>query len=193
MITVAACIACNKSFSADDDYFWLTLASRVEATENAAAAEASLRAVEHISRPEAAGFRTAFLETVKSVEVKSPSGLHLGNTLAYDVSFPRVNRVAARITRGLFCFERRTTLAPGYIAAARAIEGFTPEAHPTLQPLIAFANGADVRKVGTVFSYRFRSVLDDPHSSVVMFYIYETTAFLGLTVKADSDVWTEWI
>jgi hypothetical protein len=34
---------------------------------------------------------------------------------------------------------------------------------------------------------------DDPASSLTLFEIYETTAFLGLTIKGGDNVWTEWV
>ena len=142
-------------------------------------------------RPQAAGFRSAFLASVQSVEVKTPSGLYVGDSLAYDVSFRRLNRVAARITRGLFCFEHKAPLAPGYVAAARALEGFTPEADNALGPLLAFVGARHSRSIGRVFSYRFRFIPDDPESSLTLFEIYEATGFLGLTIKGLDNSWTE--
>ena len=105
LITVSACRGCNAGFSRDDDYFWLTLASRAEA-RNHDATEASARAIKNLSRQEAEGFRS-ILATVESVEVRTPAGLYVGDSLAYNVSFTRLNRVAARITKGLFGFRRR--------------------------------------------------------------------------------------
>ena len=183
LITVWACATCNKAFSNDDDYFWLTLASRAETARNPEATDAAVRAIKHLTRPQAAGFRSAFLASVQPVEVKTASGLYIGDSLAYDVSFARLNRVAARITRGLFCFEHKALLAPGYVAVARALEGFTPEADKALQPWLAFVGAEDTHSIGRVFSYRFKSIPDDPESSLALFEIYETTAFLGLTIK----------
>lgn len=191
LITVWACATCNGAFSNDDDYFWLTLASRAETTQNPEATDAAVRAIKHLMRPEAAGFRSAFLASVQSVEVKTPSGLYIGDSLAYDVSFRRLNRVAARITRGLFCFEHKTLLAPGYVAAARALEGFPPEADGVLRPLLEFVRAGHTHSIGRVFSYRFRSIPDDPESSLTLFEIYEATRFLGLTIKGRDNIWTE--
>jgi hypothetical protein len=193
LITVWACAQCNKAFSNDDDYFWLTLSSRAEATENSEARDASLRAIQHLSGPEASGFRAAFSTSFQSVELRTASGAHVGDALAYDISFPRLNRVAARITRGLFSFESKALLASGYVATARALEGFTPEADNALQPFLAFIGAAHPQSIGKVFSYRFRSMPDDPASSLTLFEIYETTAFLGLTIKGGDNVWTEWV
>lgn len=193
LITVWACGSCNKTFKNDDDYFWLTLASRAEAARNSEAGGAALRAIKHLARPQAAGFRSAFLATVQPVEVKTASGLYIGNRLAYDVSFARLNRVAARITRGLFCYVHRALLAPGYVATARALEGFTPEADTDLQQLLAFVGAEHPHSVGSVFSYRFKPIPDNPESALVLFEVYQTTAFLGLTIKGADNVWTEWI
>ncbi len=191
LITVWACRKCNKAFSKDDDYFWLTLASRAETGRNPDATQAGRRVIHHLSRDEAAGFRQAFLETVQPVEVTTPAGVYVGNTLAYDVSFARLNATASRITRGLFCVETKTLLPTGYIATARAIEGFSSEAGAALQRLLAFIADAPTRSVGRVFRYRFRPVSDDPASSLTLFDIYESTTFVGLTINGGDTVWTE--
>jgi hypothetical protein len=130
LITVCACGCCNERFRKDEDYFWLTLSSRSEAARNPEAGDASFRAIQNLARPEATGFRSAFLGTVRSLAVKTASGLYVGDTLTYDVSFARLNRVAAKITRGLFCFETNRLLAANYLATARALDQFTesPEA-----------------------------------------------------------------
>ena len=191
LITVWACTNCNRSFCKDEDYFWLTLASRSEAGRNPEAGASSHRAIKHLARPQAAGFRSAFLSTIQSVEVKTASGLYIGNTLAYDVSFARLNRVAAKIVRGLFSFERKAHLSAGYVATARALDGFIPSADKDLQKLISFVGAEPRHSIGRVFSYRFRSLPDDPEASLTLFDIYETTAFLGLTIKGKDNVWAE--
>jgi hypothetical protein len=189
LITVCACAKCNKAFSLDDDYFWLVLASRAEAAPNADALHASLRAVEHLSRPEATGFRFAFLKTLHAAELRTPSGLFIRNGVAYDVSFVRLNRVAARITRGLFCFERSALMPPDYVATARALDGFTPDVMEQLQPFLAFVSQEGRHSIGRVFAYQFASVPDDPWCSLVLFTVYEATSFLGLILKRNDNIW----
>lgn len=200
LITVCACGCCNERFRKDEDYFWLTLSSRSEAARNPEAGDASFRAIQNLARPEATGFRSAFLGTVRSLAVKTASGLYVGNTLTYDVSFPRLNRMAAKITRGLFCFETKGLLAANYLATARALDQFTESPEDKnlqrhLQQLLAHAAAEQPHSVGRVFSYRFKRDPDDPQSSITLFHIYETTAFLGLTIKRSDrpdKVWTEW-
>jgi HNH endonuclease len=193
LITVDACRTCNASFEVDDEYFWLTTSSRAGQRQNGEAVAASIRAVQHISREQAAGFRSAFLASIGSVELNTPSGLYAGARLGYDVSFTRLNRVAARITRGLFRVMRKTVLPAQYVATARALDGFTPEASADLQQLLGFVGSAQVHSIGRVFSYRFRSIPDDANSALALFEIYESTAFLGLTIKRSDNVWSEWV
>jgi hypothetical protein len=193
LITVPACIECNKGFEVDDEYFWLTLASRAEAAENPDALPASLRAIKHLSRPEAMKFRSAFLKTLQAVELVTPSGLFLRRGLAYGVSFVRLNRVAARITRGLYCFERNALMALGYVATARALDGFPVDALKALQPFLAFARSAPRHSVGRVFSYNFAPLSDDSNSALVLFTVYEATNFLGMVLKHCDAAETEYI
>ena len=191
LITVRACRNCNSGFRLDDDYFWLTLASRKETENNDEATRASFRAIKNLARPEAAGFRASFIAAVQPVSVRTAAGLYVGDTLAYDVSFPRLNRIAARITRGLFAFERGVTLQSGYSATARALEGFTHTADGSLRQLVGFAAGVPRKEIGRTFGYRFRPLPDDPNSSVTLFDIYETSAFIGLTIRTSEISWPE--
>jgi hypothetical protein len=193
LITVEACTGCNASFKSDDEYFWLTTSSRAGAPQSSGAVEASSRAIKHLAREKAAGFRTAFLSSIGPVELKSTSGLYLGKKLGYDVSFTRLNRVAARITRGLFRFVQKGALPDTYVATARALDGFSSEVEGDLQQLLAFVMPAQKHTIGSVFSYRFRLVPDDPNSGLALFQIYETTAFLGLTIRKVDNIWPEWV
>jgi hypothetical protein len=102
-----------------------------------------------------------------------------------------LNRVAARITKGLFGFLTKIRLPQAYAATARAIEGFTPEANPNIQQLIEFAAAGQLRTIGKTFAYRFRALDDDPNSSVCMFDVYEATSFLGLTMRESNISWAE--
>jgi len=191
LITVSACRDCNARFRLDDDYFWLTLASRKETENNDEATRASFRAIKNLVRPEAAGFRASFIAAVQPVSIRTAAGLYVGDTLAYDVAFARLNRVAARITRGLFAFERGAPLPSGYGATARALEGFTQPAEGSLRQLIGFAAGLPRKEIGRTFGYRFRTLSDDPNSSVTLFDIYETSIFIGLTIRASEISWSE--
>ncbi len=191
LITVPACAKCNKGFSADDDYFWLTLASRAEAAPNPDALPASLRAIEHLSRPEATGFRSTFLNTLYAAELVTSSGLFLRRGFAYDVSFVRLNRVAARITRGLYCFERNTLMPSDYIATARALDGFQTEAIEELQPFLSFVSREPRHSIGRGFSYKFASITDDSSSALLLFTVYDATSFLGMVLKCRDAVRAE--
>ncbi|MGA8578063.1 MAG: hypothetical protein WB579_05250 [Bryobacteraceae bacterium] len=101
--------------------------------------------------------------------------------------------MAARITRGLFAFERKSLLAPGYVATARALDGFTPEAAGDLQKMAAFVVAAPLQSIGRVFSYRFGTARDDPQFSVALFEVYEATSFLGLTIRRADNAWSDWV
>ena len=191
LITVRACRRCNSGFSRDDDYFWLTLASRAETGANREALQASRRAIENLARGEAGGFRKAFLASIQSVELRTPAGLYIGDALAYDVSFSRLNRVAARITKGLFAHVTGTPLPSNYSATARALEGFTHDARDDVQRFISFTAASPACSISNVFSFRFRVLEDDPDASVCIFDVYETTAFLGLTLRENDISWAE--
>jgi hypothetical protein len=139
------------------------------------------------------GFRSAFLKTLQAAELVTPSGLFVRRGLTYDVSFERLNRVAARITRGLYCFQRNALMASDYVATARALDGFPRDVIGQLHPFLAFVGRKPRHSVGRVFSYRFASVMDDSNSALLLLTVYDATSFLGMVLKRRDVVGTEYI
>jgi len=191
LITVPSCFDFNSQFQKDDDYFWLNLSIRQENAKNDAACEAASRAIKNLSRPKAAGFQRSFLASLSNVAVHSPGGLYLGDRLAYQIEFARLNRIATRITKGMFCRLRNVPLAKGYVASARAVEGFSESAFSDLKAMLGHVSGESVHKVSSVFSYRSRFLEEDPNFSLWLFTIYDTTSFVGLTLLESDSQWDE--
>lgn len=190
LITVPSCFACNTRFQKDDDYFWLTLSIRAENSGNPAAEEASTRAISNLSRPQSGGFQRSFLASLGRVALHSPAGIYLGDHLGYRIEFARLNRVASRITKGMFCKIRNAPLAKGYVAMARAIEGFQ-NSGPDLEQMISFVSREPVFTIGSAFSYQSRFLDEDPNFSLWFFRIYNSTQFIGLTMLESDARWED--
>ncbi|MBB6431121.1 hypothetical protein HNQ40_002927 [Algisphaera agarilytica] len=73
--------------------------------EHPEAARAASIAAKSLWRPEAKGFRDAFLRAVKVRDVVSPKGIYTGRAPSYDVDYRRIHSVVERITLGLYFWE----------------------------------------------------------------------------------------
>lgn len=99
MITVPACLKCNKSYEKDDVLFAVAACSEAynDHPQAARAWETSLRPL-ILNSP---GFRTMLASSILPGKVRTPGGLYLPDRRAMRFSKSRVNRVIERIVRGL--------------------------------------------------------------------------------------------
>jgi hypothetical protein len=111
LITVPACKSCNLGTSGDDEYLRLVLVANREAAVHHAAKNLWPSVIRSLNRPVA----RAFFETVHEVELVSQGGLILGKTSAAMVDRDRLQRVLAKIIRGLFWHEYRRRLPGSHI------------------------------------------------------------------------------
>jgi len=62
--------------------------------------------------PKKARFTRRILAGVRETSVRTPAGLHAGRATAFDVDLARLDRVVARITRGLYWHHHGHTRLP---------------------------------------------------------------------------------
>lgn len=186
LITVPACQSCNASFKNDQEYFWTRVGLEERAGAHPAARSLNDKIFRTFDRPEATGFRRQFLNSINTVDVVSPGGVHLGQQLSYDVDLTRLNRVAKLVVTGLHFHERGTRIHDGYTATAFSESGFADAdeaATAWIRPVIDQLMEAVSKTVGdNVLSYRFSMLPDDPHSSVWLLTFYGTIRFLGMII-----------
>lgn len=187
LITVPCCKRCNKRFEMDDEYLRLVTAMRSDTGDHSDAREPLRAAMRSLYKPEKEGFRNAFLQGVKFVNLQTQAGIYLGGSIAYEVDLDRLNRTADRIVRGLFFHHREERLPDDARVKALCLEYIQSDretlqtleetlSHLQKQPLITKGKGA--------FRYQFFLLDDAPNSSVWLFSFYEKVHFFGLTVLA---------
>jgi hypothetical protein len=118
LITVPCCERCNKQASKDEEYFKTVVIMRADLAEHPAAARVLPSVIRGLQRPEAVGFRNGFLACIRKVEIRTRSGLYLGDADAIHGDTVRVERVATRIVQSLFYHERGRRLPNEYEATA---------------------------------------------------------------------------
>lgn len=173
----------------DDEYFRLMLTTRDAAYNHPAAQEVWRRAMSRLSRPQSAGFKHAFLDTVREIELKTPAGIFLGTAGAYDVDFERLEVVASRIARGLFYHEIGRRLPSNCYYRAFVLERFdatdlSPDS--TIGRTVRALSELPHKDIGQgVFRYKWSQVADadrHPNTTAWLFSFYESTLFLASTV-----------
>jgi hypothetical protein len=186
MITVPACVACHDTTTEDDEYFRLMLSMSDKTGENPAVATIRDAALRSLTKPEAKGLLESFRKWVHPAEARSPSGLYLGQRMAFDVDLERLYRVAGRIVRGLFFQETRRTLSPTAIVDVFSDERINQERREVIDlfmKTIALPLSTQTPKViqEGVFSYRFQ-LTEMPEASAWALVFYGSIPFLVMTL-----------
>lgn len=187
LITVPACSTCNSSASKDDEYFRLKLCLSEQVGTDANARQNRDSIFRSLERVEAIGFRTAVVSDIRTIAVRTASGLQLGTRLGFNIDLPRVLRVVERTVRGLFFHETEHRLDPNYDVRIFSDDTLTENSSEILEELrntilIPLAQKSPTVIANGAFHYRFHITDEDPFLSVWGLSFYERVTFLGLTV-----------
>ncbi len=182
LITVPCCRSCNQSFAKDDEYFRQELANRLDLKANPEVRKILRAVYRSWERPEGQGLRRAFAETLMPVDVIRPSGLWVGRATGFVVRLRRLERVAARITKGLFYHEFGERL-PDTCAALAVCESGLPELGADDLRIIRTLTATAPKTIGErVFSYWSHRAPDHPATSVWVLVFFEKVLFLCWTL-----------
>jgi hypothetical protein len=124
LITVPACLECNKSFERDDEYFRDCAALEQRSSRHPDAERVMGQVLRGLQKPRRRGYSQYFLSRVGTLQLRSAAGLYLGNRGGLNVDLERLGRTAARIVRGLYYHEFAEVLPLSYQATAFFPEGF---------------------------------------------------------------------
>jgi hypothetical protein len=110
--TVKACAECNNVNKSDDDtYLRDVLVTDIACSAKPAARGILLGEANRAMRRNQSTFARGVLNTVRHVQLQTPSGLYVGTGYTAEVDLRRMHRIFAKITRGLF-FKRNKELLP---------------------------------------------------------------------------------
>lgn len=196
LITVPCCRRCNEAASKDDEYFRLVLTVHHKAGDHPDARGVRDAALRGIGHPKKRGFTRAFLSTLRPAEMRTPSGLYVGETAAFTVDLGRLGNVVRRVVRGLFYHHHGIALSSDAEVAAWAEDGLSgmPAAdlkalHDTiLAPVLA----EEPRTIGRdVLRYWTAHDPADIRTSAWVLVFYGSVRFLAMTTPggrgAESD------
>jgi hypothetical protein len=142
------------------------------------------------------GFRRWLMRATSEVEVRSPTGLILGDRLAYSVDLERLFKVVARIVKGLFYHEAGFRLSDHYETIVHSMDSLAqlePQAHEQIaRTIIRPLTRLPAKVIGVnTFNYRFKFFEEDPHASVWGLSFYASIPFLAATFGFDAPIGTE--
>jgi hypothetical protein len=123
LITVPSCLRCNKAASQDDEYFKAVLALKETAGDHPDAKGVRESVLRSLARPQSRRFSRYFLNRTARVNVHTPAGLYVGKRLSYDVDLERLDRVAARVVKGLFYALKGKRIPQEYMVVAHCEDG----------------------------------------------------------------------
>lgn len=190
LLTVPSCEACNGGLSRDVEYFRSRAVWHDQAAEHPDARALLAPVVRGFNKPAKKPFRTAFLGALRQVDVRTPSGLHLGRRQAMEVDLNRLNRVAEQIAKGLYYADTGeplpSTVVCGSIAEDTLLEQ-TAEWRAELEDTILGPLMAEpLKDVGRkVLQYRWTFDPQRPNAAVWLLDFYEGIRFLVFMMPPD--------
>lgn len=175
LITVPACEPCNNSLKLDDEYFRICALS--QAYEDPVGEKLWQNKVIGSTLKRSPTLRSALIQKITTVELRSPAGLYLGATPGLKFDRQRVDRVINRTVRGLLWHHYR--VKPG--ADIKFLTWKDPEVSSFQHILNSGTNLSSIG--GGVFQYRHSTTIEDSEQSVWFLRFYGKTTFLIVLVR----------
>jgi hypothetical protein len=159
MITAPACRACQQDIQPDEEVFRNFVAAGSYGDATARALWEGKVAGSFENSP---GLRTTFINSMKTIEWKSPGGVILG-----DLTVDSGEQVMPFNVR-------------------YHIEQITPMTEPLPEQVMVIIHGIDVRTVGDDVRYKFQIVDDEPRATVSWLAFYGKMQFFVMTWPEDA-------
>lgn len=169
LVTVPACVSCNAGFSADDEYFKVSLLLRHDVAGQPAFKDRLDSLYRSWARPQSRRFAQAVFNSIRVVELRSQAGLFLGRAPAHSINPERVGKVIRRIVKGLHFHERNQRIPDDH--DVHVIPWIESDAS-TLNSLPRFFLGQRIVRIGDVFEYTWAAAQDRPFTSIWLFRFY---------------------
>ena len=184
LITVRSCRSCNEGASKDDEYFRLVISMRHDSGDHPAVKKILPSIYRSLQKSNKKGFQQALFNSMCDLDITSRGGISLGTAPGYDVDLHRLDRVAARITTGLYFHEIGTRVPDNRHVKAYSASGLTHVDSDTSARIIDICDkvGRNPPKVfgENIFAYWFQQVHGDPTMSAWVLAFYEKVVFLCL-------------
>jgi hypothetical protein len=187
LVTVPSCLDCNQGASKDDEYFRLMISMRHDTGDHPAVKRILPALYRSLEKPKKRGFRQAVFNSIRTVDIMTATGIYVGAASAYNVDLPRLDRVAARITRGLYFHESGMRVPEDFHVKAHSLDGFDwidSSLNAQLSDMLGrVLNSTPPRILGeNVFAYWFQPTIDNSMASLWVLKFYERVIFFAMVV-----------
>lgn len=187
LLKIPSCAQCNNGASKDDEYLRTIIGLSAKGERDETLKPISDATVRALSRPEAAGFRHSILRDLQRTFISDANGV-LVPVFVGNVDLSRLDRVVARIIKGIFFFERGVRLPEGYEVVNYSVEGLKSVPTPVgrqLQAALERVMAGDPKLIGGP-QFAYWSVYDerDPNQSGWLCVIHRHHFFIGWTSPA---------
>lgn len=184
LITVPACLTCNGGSSAADEYFRL-IASEVDTAVYPDAKKANEAIVRSMGRLQGKEFRESLGRSIYPVQVEVSGPAEVRPFVGLDVQ--RLDRTAAKITRGLFFHQKGYPIPANYRVLATNLDLFMAKpdsveiAKLIYNYLLPKCSWIEPTVIGNnVFSYRGFFEEDDVNTVFFLMEFYGRWRYFGL-------------
>jgi hypothetical protein len=182
LITVPACEPCNSGFGSDDEYFlglaldWVAS----ESNDGRTVADSRLRSMQ---RMQGHNFWKPFFSTLAPVEVYSPGGIFLANSLEFRLDTSRLQRTVNRMIRGLYYHETTSLLPVGDFVRSLPYAHFLEQYKTSEEKaeMMAALVSLPPQFIGDAFAYRYLVIDRDRQLSLWNLLFYRRIEFVGIT------------
>ena len=190
LISIPCCRDCNGDASKDDEYFKNALALRIDSYNHPDIQKILPSVIRSYKKDHKVGYRKSFFKTLRHVELRTPSGLYVGSTGAYNVEIERLDNVVLRIVLGLFYQVKGERLPDSYRPFTFSDWAFGNLAEPGKTDITNTLISPLSRKPRSIigdntFTYRFQFFDEDPNLSIWLLTFYEAIFYIGITLPKD--------
>ncbi len=176
MLTAPACSACQQAIQPDEEVFRNFVAAGSYGDATAWALWEGKVAGSFENSP---GLRTTFINSIKTIEWKSPGGVILGDVTVVEADKDRTEKVIRKMVRGLFYKDSGGQVMP--FDVSYRIEQVTPMTEPLPPQVMDIYHGIELRTVGDDVRYKFQIVDGEPRMTVSWMAFYSKMMFIALT------------
>ena len=182
LITVPSCRKCNNSASKDDEHFRNVLSASQEAGHHPDAKEVANKFVRSLQRPKAQGLKRSFLNTTNffyyanELDIIEPGG-------SYFVKLDRLERVGARIIKGLFWHHNDERLPNDCIMRVWVDKGLHSVDKRQMLLFFQVMNEHPFSAGKRAFKYWYKPIPEDQSTGIWVLQFYDNIHFYCLTIN----------
>lgn len=190
LIRVNSCASCNQSASKDDEYFRDRLAMRIDANKHPDVKKIMPDVFRSFNRQEARGKKQALLDSVVIKDAYTPAGIYLGVVGGATPEYDRLERVVARIVRGLYWHKYRVRLPDDYEVQSCIDTDLSVHDQNTQASILSFygpivSQPPDEVIGNGVFTYWIESANDDAFVTACVLRFYNSVFYLCKTMPKE--------